>query len=212
MPAFAERLRAIGGIYLDAPVVDSTGLAGSWDFELAVVPAPAQAAAGDGDTIFTALNKLGLELRREDVPTPAIIIDRGNQQPSDNPPGAAKTLAADTVAFEVASIRPVAAGSNGAGGVSVPQSGLVNLRGMTLRNLIAFAWDTDNAAVVGAFTFLDADRFDVSALVPPSVARPLDADGIRPMLRVLLQERFGLATHKDEQLVRVPRSPGPDPM
>ena len=83
------------------------------------------------------------------------------------------------------------------------QSGLVNLRGMTLRDLITFAWDTDRDAVVGAPAFLDEDRFDVSALVPSTVPRPVDTEAVRPMLRLLLQERFRLTTHEDEQPLEV---------
>ena len=103
------------------------------------------------------------------------------------------------VGFELASIKPVAPGTNALASNTISPSGLVTLRNRTLRDLITLAWDTTNDAVVALPTFAVTDRFDVAAQVPASVTRPLNIEVIRPMLRLLLAERFGLKVHEAEQ-------------
>lgn len=80
MGAFARRLsrnRDIGKV-----VVDRTGLAGRFDFELEW--APAQAESDDHPGIFTAIQEqLGLKLESAKAPVEAVIIDRA-EKPSGN--------------------------------------------------------------------------------------------------------------------------------
>jgi uncharacterized protein (TIGR03435 family) len=198
MAQFTQRLRQLGS--LDAPVVDATGLTGAWDFEFTVMPPSAQAAAGEGDTMVTAMNKLGLEVSRADVLGIALIVERVNQKPSDNRPGAAERLAAGAVKFEVASIRPAPSTSElPGGGITVQPGGQVIVRSSTLRGLIASAWNTRPASVVGTQRFLDTERFEIVANVPADVPRPVDAEAVGPMLKALLQDRFKLSAHEEDR-------------
>src|SRR5579863_7034804 len=80
MEAFAQNLHNWTRNYLADPVVDSTGLKGSWDFDIQWTPQPLlQRAGADGIPIFDAVDKqLGLKLERQTAPRPVIIVDSVN--------------------------------------------------------------------------------------------------------------------------------------
>ena len=71
----------------------------------------------------------------------------------------------------------------------------VLMRRATMANLIAFAWDMDETKVLGGPSWLEFDRFDVRARMPPGATR----QQWQPLFQALLAERFGLAVHKGEQ-------------
>jgi uncharacterized protein (TIGR03435 family) len=109
MDAFARRLREMAGDYITVPVVNSTGLEGSWDFDLKWTFRGALAQAGsDGITIFDAVDKqLALKLESQKAPAPVVVVDGVNQRPTDNQPGIAATLpTGPPPEFEVADIKP----------------------------------------------------------------------------------------------------------
>jgi uncharacterized protein (TIGR03435 family) len=73
MVTLARALRA-SGTGVDAPVVDETGLKGSYDFTLQFVSGAAENA--DGPTIFDALQEqLGLKLQATKRPVNVLVID-----------------------------------------------------------------------------------------------------------------------------------------
>ena len=91
--------QASGFIY--SPVLDKTGLKGSWDFTLSFSSADLVkgSAAGSGDastsgsasepngalSFFDAVNKqLGLKLEKEKRPVPVLVIDHIEEKPTDN--------------------------------------------------------------------------------------------------------------------------------
>jgi uncharacterized protein (TIGR03435 family) len=93
MPELARQLPGWGGIGIDAPVVDQTGLAGAYDFQLDVGmrrgnnegarsvdgnPNPA-IIAESGPTIFQALEQIGLKLESRKMPLSVIVIDRAEK-------------------------------------------------------------------------------------------------------------------------------------
>jgi uncharacterized protein (TIGR03435 family) len=103
MAQLAERLPNVAGAYVTHPAVDSTGIAGGWDFTLnwtplaafQVAPRPADgtqpggaAVATDpngGLTVFEAIDKqLGLKLEQQKRPMPVLVIDHVEQKPTDN--------------------------------------------------------------------------------------------------------------------------------
>jgi uncharacterized protein (TIGR03435 family) len=105
MAQLAEKLQFLAGTYIHAPVTDSTGLEGGYDFALTFSPiAPAQLAtmlaarppdaagaanaAADpigGVSIFEAVEKqLGLKLVEQKRPVSVLVIDHIDQQPADN--------------------------------------------------------------------------------------------------------------------------------
>jgi uncharacterized protein (TIGR03435 family) len=59
-------------------VIDRTGLAGAWDFELTFAPADvAASAATDTPSLFTALQEqLGLKLEATRAPVEVLVVDR----------------------------------------------------------------------------------------------------------------------------------------
>jgi uncharacterized protein (TIGR03435 family) len=104
MAQFVEKLQFLGAAYIHSPVIDGTGLEGSYDFSLTFSPiSPTQLAtmmasrpptaggpAGASDpigglTIFEAVDKqLGLKLIEQKRPVPFLVIDHIEQQPSEN--------------------------------------------------------------------------------------------------------------------------------
>ncbi len=76
-------------------VIDRTGLAGNWDFEVKYTPDPSQLPPGmsladapgvdqNGPSLFTALEEqLGLKLRAARGPVEVLVID-SVQQPTPN--------------------------------------------------------------------------------------------------------------------------------
>src|ERR1700680_4719888 len=89
MEGFARNLRFMAGAYMTNPVVDSTGLKGSWDFDIKWTGRALLAQAGpDGISIFDAVDKqLGLKLEAQKLPTPVIVVDSVNRKPTANPAG-----------------------------------------------------------------------------------------------------------------------------
>jgi uncharacterized protein (TIGR03435 family) len=205
----AARLQGLSSGYFSGPVTDATGLTGTWDVRFAVTPSSARAAADDGPSVFDAAERLGLRLERRDTPVPVLIIDSVAQTPTANAPGTAEALAPLTKAseFEVVTVRPAAPGQVGGGrgglgailtvGPAIQPNGRMLFRGATVRDLIGFAWDVPPTAVVGGPEFVGTERFEVVGDAPSSMARPVDVDEFRPMVRALLASRFGLAVHEE---------------
>jgi uncharacterized protein (TIGR03435 family) len=79
----AKQLPGLGGIGVDLPVVDKTGLEGSWNFHLDLRLSPPATAATErpdaaipeGPTIFDAFEQIGLRLERRKVPLPVLVVD-----------------------------------------------------------------------------------------------------------------------------------------
>ena len=112
MAQFAEKLQSIAPGYIHTPVLDATGLEGSWDFTLSFSPAgmdqfiTSQGAGGRGGgeaprqpigataeasdpsgaiTLFEAIEKqLGLKLEKQKRPASVLVIDHVEQKPTDN--------------------------------------------------------------------------------------------------------------------------------
>jgi uncharacterized protein (TIGR03435 family) len=107
---FAEQLQTIAPIYLYYPVLDASGIAGSWDISLSFSPAPPNLAGGGGGngaskgggkgggaaagvssdpsgavSLFDAMEKqLGLKLEVHQRPEPVLVIDHIEESPTDN--------------------------------------------------------------------------------------------------------------------------------
>jgi len=209
MEAFAEAIHQIAGGYLAKPVVDSTGLKGTWDFDIKWTGASQLKKAGaDGISIFDAVDKqLGLKLDLQTAPTPVMIVDNVSQKPTANPPGLEKLLPAPPPQqFDVATIKPAQPDAKPQGNINGNQ---IDLTGTTLKFLIMFAWDmnpNNNEMLVGAPKWLDSNKFDIlaktssDALSHAGPARlPVDIEDIRQMLQALLIERFQMKTHKEDR-------------
>ncbi len=83
MAQLAAELPAFGGLYVNHPVIDLTGLEGGWDFVLSWSPphlirgGELEAAEPNGAlTIIEALDRqLGLKLEARKHPMPVLVID-----------------------------------------------------------------------------------------------------------------------------------------
>jgi uncharacterized protein (TIGR03435 family) len=102
--------------------------------------------------------------------------------------------------FEVASIKPAAPQTigrmqtSGDGGPGTPDPGRMRFTDMTLKVLIMSAYDVQSFQVSGP-AWIDSQRFDVIATVPPRATRQ-DA---RVMLQNLLADRFKVKLHKESR-------------
>jgi uncharacterized protein (TIGR03435 family) len=108
---FAEQLQTIAPIYLYYPVLDASGIEGSWDLSLSFSPAAPSLAGGGGGgngggkgggkgggpaagvssdpsgavSLFDALDKqLGLKLEKHQRPEPVLVIDHIAEKPTDH--------------------------------------------------------------------------------------------------------------------------------
>jgi len=208
MEVFVNVLRGYGyATYFPDPVVDQTGLAGAWDFELKWTPRNRLAQAGsDAITIYDAVDKqLGLKLEPQKAPLNVVIVDSVNEKPTPNDPGvAAKIPPPPPKEFEVATIKlsaPDARGQNGR-----IQNGRVDARNFTLKQLIQFAWELPNSdeMIQGLPKSGDTVHYDLLAKIAtsgPGSAQDIDEDTLRLMLRNLLIERFAMKSHMEDRPV-----------
>jgi uncharacterized protein (TIGR03435 family) len=90
--AMSDIVSMLGGVLLDRPVLDQTGLEGGFDFKLTFSTdglrfGNAALPANDGSTpapnLFTALQDLGLKLEPVKAPVDVIVIEHV-EQPSEN--------------------------------------------------------------------------------------------------------------------------------
>jgi uncharacterized protein (TIGR03435 family) len=211
MEEFAHNVHNWANGYLADPVVDSTGLKGSWDFDLKWTPSQLlQRAGADGISIFDAVDKqLGLKLELETAPRPVLLVDSVNQKPTPNMPGLEKILpAAPPPQFDVAVIKPSKPDAQMRGRIN---GGQVNLEGAPLKFLITFAWDlnpNDAEVLVGAPKWLDSDHFDILAKAAsdapasgPANAPRIDIEDLRQMMQALLEDRFKMKAHMEDRPV-----------
>ncbi len=107
IPSFADMISR----FVDRPVVDQTGIAGNYDFELDIAPedmgamkgmmvvrgagagpagpppaaAPAETpSAPEGGSIFQSIQRYGLKLEPKKAPLDMIVIDGGEKTPTEN--------------------------------------------------------------------------------------------------------------------------------
>lgn len=212
MAALAEYMHTmpLGNQFLGTnPVVDETGLAGAWnlDFHFELVQNGPTTPSGMLDSFE---KQTGLKLEARKVPLPVIIVDSANEKPTPNEPGVAEKLPVSPTEFEVADIKPSDPNASGPGrGGGFQPGGRLDLRGITLKQLITIAWDTTPGLVAGGPKFIDDDKFDIVAKAPASATTgaaagqgnqpPLDVDALRLMLKALIIDRFKLKTHVEDR-------------
>lgn len=210
MTAFADQIHRMAGGYLRQPVVDSTGLKGSYDFDIKWTGRGQLATAGaEGISIFDAVDKqLGLKLELSKVPTPGFVVDSVNENPTDNAPNISEVLpdAAVPTEFEVADIKPTPPDFQGMN-FQVLRSGQLTVRGLNMKFILEQAWgNLSDDMIVGAPKWIDEDRFDIVAKIPTAVINSsgpndvrVDFEAVMVMLKNLLADRFKLAAHMEER-------------
>lgn len=134
---------------------------------------------------------------------------------------ATTTLAAQApprVAFEVASIKPND-GTTPEQRIGLQPGGRLTVTNMPVRTLITFAYQLQPHQLVGAPSWVNDDRFDITARVdedPAEQRAPGQPDRAMLAMRTLLEERFRLVAHRETQALDVfamvlvkPGQPGP---
>ncbi len=101
--------------------------------------------------------------------------------------------AATNAAFDTADVHVSARSKNLNMTGGVIRSGRYELRRATMVDLIRTAYSVDAESVVGGPSWLESDRFDVIATVPPDTSQ----DTAKLMLQTLLADRFKLMVHMD---------------
>ena len=79
-------LAQIVSSYLRAPVIDQTGLQGTYQVMLEFAPAGPASSTGEfrGTDLFTAVKDLGLNLERRKVPSRMVVVDHLERVPTEN--------------------------------------------------------------------------------------------------------------------------------
>lgn len=208
METFAQVLRGYaGGTYLADPVVDKTGLAGQWDFDVHWTPRNRLAQVGsDAITVFDAVDKqLGLKLDAQKLPLPVLVVDGVNETPTPNAPGVeAKIPNAPPTEFEVATIKPSPPDARGQNGRL--QNGRVDISNFSVKQLIQLAWEISNNddMIVGLPKSASDTHYDITAKVASAGevnAQDIDFDSLTAMLQKLLIERFNIKAHMEDRPV-----------
>ena len=124
-------------------VVDETGLAGVWDFELKVHQRNMLARAGaDGISLDKALADLGLKLEPKEMKVPAIVVDSVTADFTPNPPDLARRMPAPpSPTFEVADVKQSPPGATGPPRMQLQPNGQVNGSNAPLNRVIQLAWN-----------------------------------------------------------------------
>lgn len=189
------------------PVQDRTGLEGKWEFTFKYT-LPLLGGSGDAITLPDALDKqVGLKLEQETISLPVIVVEKASRA-SPNEPDVAKKLPAMPTEFEVATIKPFAPPTGGAGpipiGIRMQPGGRVEISGLTLKQLMQQAWSIQADSIVNAPKWMDTDRYAIVAKMPGNGTPPapnslVDIDTVYFMLRALLTDRFQLAVHVENR-------------
>src|SRR5581483_7449185 len=122
------------------------------------------------------------------------------------------------VEFEAASIKPAEAaaipgGGRGyrvgfAGGPGTSDPSRIDYKGASLKMLLMRAYGLPAYQVIGP-EWLGSERFDLVATLPPATTK----EQLAIMLQKLLQDRFGLQTHRESRemslFVLIPAKSGP---
>ena len=101
--------------------------------------------------------------------------------------------------FEVADVKPnTSANPVPSKGGFLP-GGRVDLPNITLRQLIAGAYNLQPDMLAGGPKWLDSDRFDIVAKAPPETSTPT----LQLMLQSLLADRFKVVLHQEDKTMPV---------
>lgn len=99
--------------------------------------------------------------------------------------------------FEVASIRPAKQDGNHD---SDTYQGRWVTHNLTLKRLIAMAWDVDDSVVAGGPNWIDSDSYDINAKIPADYAQA-PRDQFLHMIQSLIVDRFQLTIHREPRQI-----------
>ncbi|HUI54575.1 MAG TPA: TIGR03435 family protein [Bryobacteraceae bacterium] len=204
----ADNLHNMAGGYLRQPVVDATGLKGTYDFDLKWTARAQLAAAGaDGISVFDAVDKeLGLKLDLQKSPLPVVVVESVDEKPTENAPDIGTILpgVVAPTAFEVADVKFTPDDVHDQR-FQIQPGGRVDIEGFNLKFVIEQLWQLTDDMVIGAPKWLSDKRISIIAKAPSAAlvtgqnAPPIDIDTLITMIKNLVVERFKLETHMEER-------------
>jgi uncharacterized protein (TIGR03435 family) len=203
MDSFVQSLRTmIGSGIGNKTVLNQTGLAGKWDFNLHYSINMMGGNSPDRISFSDAVEKqLGMKLSEISVPTQVVVVDSVERKPAPNPPGTAEALPPPPkapAAFDAASIRP--SGMDEPGGMTNWNRNRFTARNVPLASLVMQAFRSGNMPLFNSDSVVglpaDSARYDISATTTSADGAMLD---MTPMIRSLLEERFKMKWHKEER-------------
>ncbi len=101
--------------------------------------------------------------------------------------------------FEAVSLKPAPANARGYG--IQPGPGGIRIANCTLKQIVAEAYHVYDFQVTGGPKWSDSDRFDLDARTPGSTRA--SGEGLRAMLRSMLEDRFQLGAHVEDREMSV---------
>jgi uncharacterized protein (TIGR03435 family) len=190
-------------------VLDSTGLAGTWDVELKY----SDTGTSEHPVVAEELGKLGLALQLGKIPQAVLTVENANERPSPNPPGVEAALPKrPQPEFEVATVRLANGGSGGSRALLFQAGGRVTASGMPPGILIQQAWNLSSyEQIIGlpkSFAGSVARNVSIVAKAPegwfpvaPGVANNQAREMLYAMLRSLLIDRYKMTFHWEDRPV-----------
>jgi uncharacterized protein (TIGR03435 family) len=99
--------------------------------------------------------------------------------------------------FEVASIRPAKQDGDHD---SNTDKGFYRTHNLTLKRLIARAWEIDETQIFGGPNWMDSDSYDITARIPAEFAQQT-REKVPLMIQSLLADRFQLVIHREPRQI-----------
>jgi uncharacterized protein (TIGR03435 family) len=107
---------------------------------------------------------------------------------------------ADAPVFEVASVKPVGSAMSGPMGIGFTPGGGIDVKGMTLRSIIVWAYEMQDFQVSGGPGWMSSERYNIVAKAPGTAESAAVTPEQRKLahlrLQALLSERFHLAVRR----------------
>jgi len=79
--------------------------------------------------------------------------------------------------------------------IRTPPGGRFTGRNITVRALVQYALDVKDFQIVNLPGWCDSERYDIEA--KRNMQDVIDPEGLRPLIRKLLESRFQFAAHRD---------------
>ncbi len=197
MKTFVAEMNDSGFFFFDRWVIDQTGLADRYDFELQWSTGTVPGAAIPATPREAIEKQLGLNVEAQSAELPVLVVDNVNRTPTPNAPGVTTAVRANTPKeFDAAEVR---AHAPGAPGSFATYNDRAEIYGLTFRNLISVAYDIKDKSLTGEPGWADTERFDVIA----KSSRRVPWENMQIMLQNLIVERFHFTYHTAEQPIPV---------
>ena len=116
--------------------------------------------------------------------------------------GALLPVGAQTVTFEVASVKERTAPTDGSF-VGRRPGGRFAAENAPLREIVEYAYELQSFQLLGSLTPLESPRWDITATLGATAAAQAGPDATIQAVRALLADRFGLAAHRDMRTLPV---------